>query len=845
MSDKEKVATDPEKDLIERVEKNLKKSVAADDHNRQAGVEDLKFANGEHWNAGEKKTRSDEGRPCLTINLLPKFIEQVVGDMLHNTPSIRFKPAESGADINIAKIRQGIVSDIEYQSNSKGIYGYAARQMVTCGFGAWRVLTRYTEENPFIQEIYLEGIRNPFLVYMDPSAKDQNYADARWGIIAEKMSQDDFEERYPDAMLPSDALKLGKGVSDENWYNKGDNTITVAEYFEKTTEKVDMVQLEDGRVMTEDEYKSQLKEWKKANNELFDAIEKIGVEGPAGGGDKTSGQQSSPVTPNAPPPNLQSGQGAGQMPSPSVPPAAPGQPPMPPAPTQMPPKDTELNAAIKNTSNKPVIANKRKTEKTVIRHWVLSCMEILEGGVDGDIVAGKYIPLILLKGKELNIEGKNYIYSLIRHAKDTMKMINYWHTAAAEAIALAPKAPWVGTAKQFEGYEEDYASANVKNLAMLKYNSDDQAPGPPQRQNPTQPPSALFEQIRKSEDNLKSVLGMFNADVGAGGSQQTGAAVNAVQKPGDIATFEFQENLARAIMFTGKVINEMIPDVYDTERDVRIRNIDEAESFVPVNTTVGSAMKSVADDPDKYSGLDHTKLRDLFSKNGKDAKFNDVTAGKYSVVVTVGPSYATQRQESAQQLLSLVQSMPQQMGIAADLIVENMDFKAADELAARLRKALPPNMAKPRPGEAPPAPVQPPPQVLLAQAKVENEKLKGETAKAKIELEKIKIQKESSKQPEPPDPKVQIDFQLAQLNLQLQKMKADMEQQRLMHEDKASNDRASLEQQRLAYEVEKQKLTLQIQREAHIAKMQEMDKSHQLKMEESKNKAKDPLGVRK
>lgn len=790
----EKTKEQKQQDLIDEAVKRLKAAVKADEHNRKAAIEDLKFANGEQWTNEEKKRRSDKGRPALQINLLPKYIEQVVGDMLHNTPTIKMRPVDSAGDVNIAKIRQGIISNIEYQSNSKGIYGYAARQMVTSGFGAWRVLTRYTEENPFLQEIYLEGIRNPFLVYMDPSAKDQNYADARWGLLLEKMPTEEFEDRYPDAQLPSDTFKVGQGLADENWYDG--ETVTVAEYFVKTSETVEMIQLKDGRVVSEDEFKELKKEWKAKQKKVLEAIEQPAM------GQLLNAQLTGQAAPPMPPaPNLGSpapaAPNAPPTPSPSGMPSAMGQPPSMPQPPAPPaPALDPITNELSKLPDEPIESKRRKTEKTVIKHWILTCCEILEGGIEGNKVAGKYIPLVLLKGKELNIEGKNHVYSLIRHAKDPQKLINYWNTAAAEVIALAPKAPWVGTSKQFEGYEQDYATANVENYPMLKYNADPEAQGPPQRQGTGQPPVAIFEQIRRGEENLKSVIGMFNADVGAPGSEQTGAAVIARQKPGDVATFEFMENLARAVMFTGKVINEMIPEIYDTERDVRIRNIDESESFVPINTTVGNAKKSVENDPNRFAGIELAKLNSIFSKEGKDAKFNDITVGKYDVVVTVGPSYSTQRQESAQNLLQLSQAMPQQMAIAADLIVENMDFKGADELAARLRKPLvAQGVAKPRSGEQPSPPPPPNPQVQLAQAKVQGEQAKQQLAQLKIQQENIKLEHEKAK--------MQLEIQKLQIEMQAksapkQENPADREERMLrlkLEADRLELERAKFEHQ--------------------------------------------------
>jgi hypothetical protein len=777
-----------EQKIIDIAVKRLKIAIDADEHNRTAGIDDLKFVNGEQWDPAEKKRRATRGRPALQINLLPKFVDQVVGEMLHNETAIKIKPSDSTSDKNIAIIRQGIIANIEYNSNAKGIYSYAGKQQVSSGYGAWRVLTRYCEDNPFLQEIYLEGIRNPFLVYMDPSAKDQNYADAKWGFLLEKVPVDEFKERYPDASAAPE-LEMGHGTDLEHWYDE--DTVTVAEYFTVEKQKVLMHQLDDGSVVTDEEWKDVKEDWEEDYQETLDEIAK----GPS---------QEAP----------EEGEMA-EMPGQE----AMGMPPQPPTMPQMAPQ--------KELKPQPKIVKSRETEKTVIKHRVITGGEIIEGGIDGEVVAGKYIPLVLLKGKELNIEGKNYVYSLVRHGKDPQKLVNYWNSSAAETIALAPKAPWIGTAKQFEGYENDYAAANVENFPFLKYNADPEAPGPPQRMGASNPPVAIFEQIRRGEENLKSVLGMFNADVGGPQSQQTGLAMQAAQRPGDISTYEFMENLSRARLYTGRIINEMIPYIYDSERDVRVRNMDESESFVPINTTVGSAMKAVTEKPEQYGGIDHKELRTLFSKNGKEAKYNDITAGKYDVVTVTGPSYATQRQEASQNLMGLVQAMPQQMSVAADLIVENMDFKGADELANRLRKPLvAQGITEPREGEKPPAPQPPGPEVLLAQAKLESEKLKVQAAQLKLQSEQITMQKEAQTPPEASgvNPMIEMmDAKLAEMKLQTEQLRLQTEQNRMQMEQKKAAMQLELERERLNMELQKMQMEIQFQREAHMMKMKEID----------------------
>ena len=710
--------TKADQEIIDLAVKRLDRAVEADRHNREAAIDDLNFVNGDQWNPGERAKRELKGRPALQFNYLPKFIDQVVGDGLHNSPAIKIRPVDSKADINIAKIRQGIISNIEYLSNSKSIYGYGARQQVSCGYGAWRVLTRYTDENPFLQEAYLESIRNPFLVYMDPDSKDQFYADAKYGFVMEKMSKDKFKENYPKAQWPSDSFTLGPGLSDENWYD-GD-LLTVAEYFTVETETITMIQLEDGSTVSEDEFKNLQDKWREKNEALLAKVV------PAASPVLPQGSPMGPPPPQGMPP--MDGRGQPGPPPPQGPPPIPGAP-------------NPLAAGVDQLGPEPKAAKKRNTECRVIRHRTLTALEILDGGSEGNRVAGKFIPIVLVKGKELNIEGKNYVYSLIRHAKDPQKMANYWYTNAAETIALAPKTPWVGTAKQFEGYENDYAAANVENFPFLKYNADPDAPGPPQRLGPPQPPVAIFEMMRKSEDSIKSVIGMFNADVGAPGSEQTGAAITARQRPGDIATFEFSVNMAGAVAHTGRILNDMIPEIYDSERDVRLRNIDETETFMPVNTTVGAALRAVKERPEIY-GVDPARLSQMVAKDGKSAKFNDITVGKYDVVVTTGPSYSTQRQEAAQFLQSLIQSAPQQMSVALDLIVRNMDFKDADELEARLRQPLlASGMVQPKPGEkVPQAP--PDPKIIEAQAKMARVQSQTQTAQVQLEQEKTKLEQQ-------------------------------------------------------------------------------------------------------
>lgn len=324
-------------------------------------------------------------------------------------------------------------------------------------------------------------------------------------------------------------------------------------------------------------------------------------------------------------------------------------------------------------------------------------------------------------------------------------MIPTHNTSCAETVAIAPKAPWLVTAAMIKGYENDYATAHEENFPYLKYNIDPNSPmQTPIRNHAGDPPMALFAQRQSAHENLKQVIGMFAADVGAPGPERSAPAIIARQTPGDVGTFAFLDNLSRSIAHSGRIINEMIPEVYDTERDVRLRNVDESETFVPINTTAGSALKSIRKNPNRYFGLDPEKLSAAIRKNGFEARFNDITIGKYDVIVSVGPSYTTQRQEASQNLFTLINSMPDKMGIAADILVENMDFPGSDRLAARMRKGIPPELRELRPGEEPPKPQAPPIQVQIQMKKLELEDKKISVQIERQKVEQIKAVKELS-----------------------------------------------------------------------------------------------------
>lgn len=288
---------------------------------------------------------------------------------------------------------------------------------------------------------------------------------------------------------------------------------------------------------------------------------------------------------------------------------------------------------------------------------------------------GRYIPVVPVLGDEILIDGERILCGLVRFARDPQRMYNYWATAEAEMVALAPKAPFIGAAGQFEGYERQWLQANTRNQPYLEYKPTSTAgqPMPPPQRQTYEPPIQAMSMLRmQSADDLKATTGIYDASLGARSNEQSGRAILARQKEGDVANFHYADNLARAIKHLGRILVDLVPKIYDAPRVLRIIGKEEEERIVAINQ------------PIVEKGVE---------------RIYDLSAGKYDVTVTVGPSYSTKRQEAVASMMELSQAYPALVQVAGDLMVKNMDWPGAQQISERLRKVLPANLAEDEDGE--------------------------------------------------------------------------------------------------------------------------------------------------
>jgi len=293
---------------------------------------------------------------------------------------------------------------------------------------------------------------------------------------------------------------------------------------------------------------------------------------------------------------------------------------------------------------------------------------------------GKYIPVVRVVGNEFEVSGQIYVSGLVRNAKDAQRMYNYWTSQEAEMLALAPKAPFIGYGGQFEGYEMQWKTANTTNWPYLEVNPDvtDGAGGVlplPQRAQPPLPQTGLIQAKMGADEDIKSATGQYNASLGMQGNERSGKAITAREKQGDVGTYHYVDNLARAIRHITRQLVDMIPKIYDTQRIARIIGLDGEVSMVKI-------------DPDQQE-----PVRKLMDQNGGlIEKIYNPNVGTYDVMVSTGPGYMTKRQEALDAMSQILQTNPQLWAVAGDLFIKNMDWPGAQEMAERFKKILDPKV---------------------------------------------------------------------------------------------------------------------------------------------------------
>jgi hypothetical protein len=332
------------------------------------------------------------------------------------------------------------------------------------------------------------------------------------------------------------------------------------------------------------------------------------------------------------------------------------------------------------------IIAKRKTTRCEVQWFRLNGSKV----VDKKTLPGKHIPVIRCEGNVLDVNGMVKRKGMVKDLMDPARMFNYWRTAQTERYALTPKAPWVAYEETVEGHPE-WNDANQRSYSVLLAKAIQGPNGEtlplPQRTLPAQVEAGMSEAAQGAEHDLMGIAGMPQENPEMQGRIMSGNKyLQRRQGMADLTHFQYYDNQMLAIMWTGILLLELIPYYYDTERMQRIIGDDGVPTMTGINQRT---------EEQDESGQSIWRVK------------NDLTVGRYDVVMDTGPGYQTKREESAESMLELLNTPLGEVIVKTrpDLIVRNMDFAGADELADSIAPSTPEGMeeamkALPKPAQA-------------------------------------------------------------------------------------------------------------------------------------------------
>lgn len=218
-----------EESLCKTVRECLSQAWENEKENREEASVDLAFLAGDQWPDAVRREREAQRRPMLTINRLPQFLRQVTNDIRQADLAIKVAPVDDQSDPKLAKIYNGILRQIHYQSNAHHVYSAAAEHQAACGIGWFRITTEWADDSGWDQELKVELIPHPLSVYCDPAAVKPDRSDAMWMIVTEMIPTATFKERYPKAGL--DDVDVSSDNSSSRLYWASRDAVRVAEYW--------------------------------------------------------------------------------------------------------------------------------------------------------------------------------------------------------------------------------------------------------------------------------------------------------------------------------------------------------------------------------------------------------------------------------------------------------------------------------------------------------------------------------------------------------------------------------------------------------------------------------------
>lgn len=666
------------------------------------------------WDEEETKLLEGYKKSALQFNKLATLINTLLGEQQQNTPQLEVYPLED-ADPQDVETRDTIVKDISLGTEAKRCYQNAAKQAFVGGFGSYALDRDYEHNKSFDQEIKFKIIKDPTKCHWDISAELDDKTDGQFSGYIERVSRNYFKSKFgeeieekisgDDGTNPDLNEQPKQNQSDEIFVWADADTIAIVHHYERKYEDQRLFKFSDGTVYNEDEFKNFL-ESSQDRKKQIDAMRLAQGEYLS---DEEFEYKSADELYN----QIEESEDDNI-------------------------KNIEVSMYDKELN--PIrLEGSRVTQKCIIKEYLVADTFVL----DETEFPSEDLPVIFVdQNSYIDKKGKQICRPFLVDAVDTQKYINYLGTQTAYMLKMSRYDQFMGPSTLTKSSESKQIWSDPQSWQGLLTYDKTRDGDKPEQIRPPELPNSLIEQYKRAEEDLYTCTGLYPTRMGDQGNEQSGKAIDARTRQGSYPTYVAFNAINRAITAGGKIVNQMIPRVYDTPRTMSLVTSDKGRQNVKINQPI----------------------------DGYENQYeNDVTKGTYEVMLKAGPSYEGQKQQALDSLNMVLQASPQLLNLFADLYAENLPLSNTTEIKNRLKTIVPKDIIKAgKTGEMPQEKQEP-------------------SAAEKAQMAEIKYKQE------------QIEVKKQELQLKAQELQSKQEQERIKFEIQKLESASEIEAAKLRY----------------------------------------------
>jgi len=290
----------------------------------------------------------------------------------------------------------------------------------------------------------------------------------------------------------------------------------------------------------------------------------------------------------------------------------------------------------------------RKINRRVITKTIFTGSELLE---EDKRIAGKFIPVIPMYGFRTYVDNVEYVRGLVRKLKDANRTINMGISKMAEASASSGDTVPIFTRQQIKGLSDIWADKTNKAYMVINDLVDSQ--GNPIASGPvgTLAPNQLDPNTMGVIDTIS---GFVQRQTGNAPQDQidpdaSGKAINALRKRENLNTQVITDNILQSIKHSGKVYRAIAGEIYTRSQMKKIIGIDGTIKMEQLN------------------------VQSLDPQTGNPIQLNDLSRGRFSVDVEVGPQYESQKEATIESIEKVIEKIPENSPYLGPLLAMWMD----------------------------------------------------------------------------------------------------------------------------------------------------------------------------